>query len=126
MDHRYSAHHFSAKLGTGYRKHLRMKPSEYFRRSIRVGSSAMSRREAELRHEIGLETIMWGTDYPHPEGTWPLTRDMMIDVFRGLPDADVAAMLGGNAAEFYGFDTEKLAPLVERIGPLPSEFHEEK
>jgi predicted TIM-barrel fold metal-dependent hydrolase len=117
MDQRYGEHHFSAKLGTGYRKHLRMKPSEYFRRNVRVGSSAMSRREAELRHEIGLGTIMWGTDYPHPEGTWPKTREMMLEVFRGLPDADIEAMLGGNAAAFYGFDTEKLAPLVDRIGP---------
>jgi predicted TIM-barrel fold metal-dependent hydrolase len=125
MDQRFSSHHFSAKLGSGYRKHMKLKPSEYFRRNVKVGSSAMSRREAELRHEIGLGTIMWGTDYPHPEGTWPQTRAMMRDVFRGLPDAEIAAMLGGNAAEFYGFDTEKLAPLVQRIGPLPSEFHQE-
>lgn len=122
MDQRYGDHHFTAKLGTGYRKHLTMKPSEYFRRNVRVGSSAMSRREAELRHEIGLQTIMWGTDYPHPEGTWPRTREMMIDVFRGLPDQDIEAMLGGNAAEFYGFDTEKLATLVDRIGPERSWF----
>jgi len=122
MDHRFSSHHFSAKLGTGYRKHMKLKPSEYFHRNVRVGSSAMSRREAELRHEIGLQTIMWGTDYPHPEGTWPITRQMMLEVFRGLPDADIEAMIGGNAAEFYGFDTGKLLPLAERIGPLRSEF----
>ncbi len=124
MDHRFSEHHFSAKLGTGYRQHLKMKPSEYFRRNIRVGSSAMSRREAELRHEIGLETIMWGTDYPHPEGTWPLTRKIMVETFHGLPEDEIAQMLGGNAAEFYGFDSEKLAPLVERIGPERSWFQE--
>jgi len=33
-------------------------------------------------------------------------------------------MLGGNAAEFYGFDVEKLAPLVERIGPERRWFQE--
>ena len=125
MDHRYGEHHFTAKLGTGYRKHLKMKPSEYFRRNIRVGSSAMSRREAELRHEIGLSTIMWGTDYPHPEGTWPRTREIMVDTFRGLPEAEIEMMLGSNAAEFYGFDTEKLAPLVERIGPSRAWFRQE-
>jgi len=124
MDHRYGEHHFTAKLGTGYRKHLKMKPSEYFRRNIRVGSSAMSRREAELRHEIGLETIMWGTDYPHPEGTWPITRKIMVDTFHGLPEDDIEAMLGGNAAEFYGFDREKLEPLVDRIGPERSLFRD--
>ena len=125
MDQRYGDHHFSAKLGTGYKAHLSMKPSAYFRRNIRVGSSAMSRREAEMRHEIGLETIMWGTDYPHPEGTWPQTQKMMVEVLAGLPEQEIAAMLGGNAAAFYAFDTEALAPLVERIGPPKSLFRAE-
>ena len=42
--------------------------------------------------------------------------------FGGFPQDEVAAMLGGNAAEFYGFDTEKLAPLVDRIGPPKAWF----
>ncbi len=126
MDQRYGDHHFSAKLGTGYKQHLSMKPSEYFRRNIKVGSSAMSRREAELRHEIGLETIMWGSDYPHPEGTWPTTQKMMVEVLGGLPDEDIAAILGGNAADFYGFDVEALQPLVDRIGPEKSRFQLEQ
>lgn len=123
MDFMYTEHHGTAKLGTHYKSHLRLKPSEYFRRNIRVGSSAMSRREAELRHEIGLSTIMWGSDYPHPEGSWPKTREVMIEIFRGLPEDEIAAMLGGNAAAFYQFDTEELAPIVERIGPEPTLFH---
>jgi predicted TIM-barrel fold metal-dependent hydrolase len=122
MDQRYGEHHFTAKLGSDYKKNLRMSPSEYFRRNIKIGSSAMSRREAEMRYEIGVETIMWGTDYTHPEGTWPSTRGMMIEVFQGVPEDEIGAMLGGNAAEFYDFDTEKLAPLVERIGPERSLF----
>ena len=122
MDHRYTEHHGTAKLGQGYKAHLTMKPSDYFRRNVRVGSSVMSRREAELRHEIGLDTIMWGTDYPHPEGSWPVTKDMMHETFDGLPRDDIAKILGGNAAEFYGFDTEKLAPIVERIGPPADAF----
>ena len=47
---------------------------------------------------------------------------MMVEVFRGVPDEEIAAMLGGNAAEFYGFDTAALAPLVDRIGPQRSLF----
>ena len=94
-----------------------MSPSEYFARNVALGASCMPRREAELRHEIGVGQIMWGSDYPHPEGSWPYTRDQMLDTFRGLPDDDIAAMLGGTAAEFYGFDVEKLAPIAARIGP---------
>ena len=125
MDQRYGDHHFSAKLGTAYKKHLSMKPSEYFRRNIKVGSSAMSRREAELRHEIGLGTIMWGSDYPHPEGTWPETQKMMVEVLGGLPENEIEAILGGNAAAFYGFDIEALTPLADRIGPERALFRTE-
>ena len=124
MDQRYSDHHFSAKLGTGYKKHIPLKPSEYFRRNIRIGSSCMSRREAEMRHEIGIGTIMWGTDYPHPEGVWPITHKMMVETFHGLPEHEIAQMLGGNAAEFYGLDTEKLNALAARIGPEKSLFRD--
>ncbi len=66
---------------------------------------------------------MWGSDYPHPEGTWPRTRESMVEIFGGLPEGDVAAMLGANAARVYGFDTEKLAPLAARIGPEKRLFH---
>jgi predicted TIM-barrel fold metal-dependent hydrolase len=82
----------------------------------------MPRREAELRYETGVANIMWGSDYPHPEGSWPVTREQMIETFRGLPEPEVAAMLGGNAARVYDFDVEKLAPLVARIGPEKSAF----
>jgi hypothetical protein len=82
----------------------------------------MPRREAELRHQTGLGCLMWGSDYPHPEGTWPYTREQMVETFAGLPEAEIAAMLGGNAAAFYGFDAARLAPLVARIGPPKSSF----
>ncbi len=121
MDFRYSESHYSAKLGD-YRSHLKMKPSDYFRRNVFLGASCMPRREVDMRHRIGLESIMWGTDFPHPEGTWPSTREQMLDAFRGVPEAELAAMLGGNAARLYGFDTAKLAPLVARIGPEKALF----
>ena len=117
MDHRFGDHHFSAKLGTGYKSHLSMKPSEYFRRNVRIGSSCMSRVEAERRHEIGLGNIMWGTDYPHPEGTWPVTQKMMVETFHGLPEDEIARMLGENAVDWYGLDRPALEAIAERIGP---------
>ena len=121
LDFRYEETHFAAKLGD-YRSHLSLKPSEYFARNVFLGASCMPRREAEMRDQIGLRNIMWGSDYPHPEGTWPETRQQMAETFRGLPDADLEAMLGGNAARVYGFDTEKLAPLAARIGPPRDAF----
>jgi predicted TIM-barrel fold metal-dependent hydrolase len=119
MDQRFSETPYNAKLGD-FTSHLRLKPSEYFRRNVFLGASCMPRREVEMRHEIGLGNIMWGTDYPHPEGSWPETSKQMFESFHGVPEDELAAMLGGNAAEVYGFDTGKLAPLVARIGPEKS------
>ncbi len=120
LDQRYSSHAGNAKLGD-YKSHLTMKPSEYFARNVRIGAS-VSRREAELRHEIGVRCLMWGSDFPHPEGSWPHTAERLGDSFHGLPEDELVRMLGGNAADFYGFDSEKLAPLVARIGPKKSEL----
>ncbi len=120
LDQRYSVHAGNAKLGD-YRSHLSMKPSEYFARNVRIGAS-IPRREVELRHEIGVGNLMWGSDFPHPEGSWPHTAERLRASFAGVPEAEVGRILGGNAAEFYGFDAEKLAPLVARIGPKKSEL----
>jgi predicted TIM-barrel fold metal-dependent hydrolase len=121
LDFRYVDTPYSAKLGD-YTSHLSMKPSEYFARNVMVGASCMPRREAELRHEIGLANIAWGSDYPHPEGSWPETRSQLRDTFVDLPEDEIQQMLGSNLSSFYGFDEEKLAVVAGRIGPLRSEF----
>ena len=120
LDHRYGSHAGNAKLGD-YRSHMSMKPSEYFARQVRVGSN-LHGREVQIRHEIGLGTMMWGSDYPHPEGSWPETASRLAENFAGVPAEEIAQMIGGNAADFYGFDREKLAPLVAEIGPDPESF----
>ncbi len=52
LDQRASDHPGNAKLGD-YKSHLKLKPSEYFARNIRIGAS-IPRREVELRHQIGV------------------------------------------------------------------------
>jgi len=121
MDQRYSETHYAAKLGD-YRSHLKMKPSEYFHRQVFLGASCMPRREAELRAEIGVRNIMWGSDYPHPEGTWPCTHQQMLETFRGIPDGDLRAMLGLNASRVYGLDVPILERTAARIGPNIADF----
>jgi hypothetical protein len=65
---------------------------------------------------------MWGNDFPHPEGTWPYTRDFLKDRFWDVSQAETERILGLNAAEFYGFDLEALVPVAQRIGPTPEEL----
>jgi len=115
LDFRYEDTPYSSKLGD-YTSHLKMKPSEYFDRQVFLGASCMPRREAERRYEIGVENIAWGSDYPHPEGTWPHTREQIFETFRDLPEDEIRLMVGGNLAKLFDFDVEKLAPVVERVG----------
>ncbi len=65
---------------------------------------------------------MWGTDYPHPEGTWPNTVARLRSDFGDVPVDDARAMLGLTAARCYGFDLDALAPIAQRIGPTPEDF----
>ena len=113
----------SQKLGD-FRGHLAESPVDTFRKNIMIGASCISRREAELRHEIGVRNMMWGSDYPHPEGSWPVTRQHQLEALHGIPEEDLVDMLGMNAVRFYGLDEEKLAPLAARIGPEKSIFEE--
>jgi len=101
---------------------LSMLPSEYFDRNCKIGSSNTRRRELARRYEIGVGNIMWGNDFPHPEGTWPYTREFLRDRFWDIPVDETAQILGLNQAEFYGFDLAALAPIADRIGPTPDDL----
>ncbi|MCH2173454.1 amidohydrolase [Myxococcota bacterium] len=116
MDHRFETNHITAKLGD-YSGGLRMKPSEYFDRNVSVGSSFAPRSDVEARHQIGIGNIMWGHDYPHPEGLWPKTSDFLRNSFHDVPDDERRRMLGGNAIDVYRFDEPKLRALADQIGP---------
>ena len=43
------------------------RPSEYWRTNCLAGASFVHKAEVEMRHELGVETILFGRDYPHPE-----------------------------------------------------------
>jgi predicted TIM-barrel fold metal-dependent hydrolase len=100
-----------------FTKDLSLRPSEYFARQCYLGASFLPAHEGRDRHEIGVDKLMWGSDYPHLEGTWPNTMDSLRDTFGDYPEEETRAILGTNAAEVYGFDLGVLAPIAEKIGP---------
>ena len=77
----------------------------------------MSKEEIRRRHVLGLDAVMWGTDYPHPEGSWPNTAAKLKADFCDVPVEETKQLLGGTAAKVYGFDLEALQPVADRIGP---------
>jgi predicted TIM-barrel fold metal-dependent hydrolase len=105
-----------------FTKDLSLRPSEYFRRQCFIGASFMPVNEGKDRHRIGLDKLMWGTDYPHLEGTWPNTMASLRETFADYPEDEIHALLGTNAARVYGFDLDVLGPIRDRIGPLLSDI----
>ena len=92
------------------------KPSEYWRENFLVGASFIHKAEVAMRHEIGLETISFGRDYPHPESTWPHTKPWLRDAFAGVPERDIRLILGENAIRFIDLDADHLGEIAGRIG----------
>ncbi|MER7760057.1 amidohydrolase family protein [Streptomyces sp. NPDC097619] len=110
------------KFGAGLAESMGKGPSEVWRDNCFVGASFMRPHEVPLRDRIGLDKIMWGSDFPHDEGTAPFSREGLRIAYAGLPREEVAAMVGGNAARVYGFDLGFLAPLAAEHGPTPAEI----
>ncbi|MEY9844331.1 amidohydrolase family protein [Streptacidiphilus sp. MAP5-3] len=120
MDRLYLGAHGGKKLSPF--SELTMAPSAYVDRNCFIAATNTKRRELAHRYEIGVDNICWGSDFPHPEGTWPNTRQWMRTTFHDIPIAETRRMLGGSCAEIFGFDTAKLAPIARRIGPAPAEL----
>jgi len=100
-----------------FTKGLTLTPREYFARQCHLGASFLGPEEGADRHEVGLDKYMWGTDYPHLEGTWPNTMDKLRETFSEYPEDEIRAMLGETAADVYGFDRSVIDPIAERVGP---------
>ena len=108
---------FDTHGGAPVRSYLEMRPRDYFEKHIYMGGSLMKRYEAEMRHEIGIDKLMWGADYPHLEGAAPVHRETLRYIFGGLPEEDVRRMLGTNAVGLWGFDADQLQAVADRVGP---------
>jgi hypothetical protein len=93
------------------------KPSEYWPTNFLAGASFIHKSEVEHRHELGVETILFGRDFPHPEGTWPHTQEFLRVAFADVPEDELRLMLGENGIRFLELDRARLAEIAKRIGP---------
>lgn len=100
---------------------LSLKPSEYWARQCHVGASFIRPMEMGVRHQVGVDRIMWGSDYPHKEASSPYSREAIALAFAGVPRHEAEQMLSLNAARLYGFDLDLLRPIADRIGPRVDE-----
>lgn len=123
MDEKWVGGHNTRKFGSLFRDATERRPSEYLGTNVFLGASTPTSEEIAARARVGVSSLLWGNDFPHPEGTWPHTRQSIHDVFHDVPPDETAEILGATAAEVYRFDVDKLADTVERIGPTYREVH---
>ena len=58
------------------------------------------------RELLGVENLMWGSDYPHTEGVWPFSRKQVADNFSAIPEDDTRKIVHDNCVRLYGFPAE--------------------
>ncbi len=80
-----------------------LRPSEYVKRQFHVSFSDDPVAIA-ARHITGVSTIVWGADYPHAEGTFRGSRELIEKHFADVPADERAAILGGTMGRLLGFE----------------------
>ena len=80
MDYTYRERHGEAI----YRLKNGMLPSDFFRRNV-VLSFQEDAIGIRLRDVIGTGNMMWGSDYPHSESTFPQSRKILAEILAGVP-----------------------------------------
>jgi predicted TIM-barrel fold metal-dependent hydrolase len=99
--------------------------TEYFRQNCYVGVSQPRPSDiAAALGPVGLDRVMWGSDYPHEEGTYPFTREHLRQVASQLDPSQIQQFVAENAASVYGFDLDALRPDADRFGPTVAEIAE--
>jgi predicted TIM-barrel fold metal-dependent hydrolase len=86
----------------GWKSQSGMLPSDYWRRNMFV-EFMEDDLGVELRQHIGVDNMLWGSDFPHAESTWPRSRDFLGRIFAGVPEGDRRKITSDNAAALFGF-----------------------
>jgi predicted TIM-barrel fold metal-dependent hydrolase len=104
-DERYDRHiHWATRL-LGFQPLPNGHPSDYVRRHILWGFQR-DPAGVELRHWIGVENLVWGSDFPHQESEYPHSMSVIEENFRGVPDDECHAMVCDNIATFLHLEAE--------------------
>ncbi|MGH7963379.1 MAG: amidohydrolase family protein, partial [Candidatus Binatia bacterium] len=82
---------------------LEERPSAYFHRQF-WATFEDDRPGLLTREMLNVDHLMWGSDYPHTEGTWPRSKEQIARDFAGVPEGEVRKMVVENAAQLYGIE----------------------
>ena len=80
-----------------------------------------------LRDVIGVDRLMWGSDYPHSESTFPRSREVLSEILEGVPMEEQASIVGGGGGRTLrvrarqGSRAHRLTPAGRDPGGLPQD-----
>jgi predicted TIM-barrel fold metal-dependent hydrolase len=107
--------HFLQRLDHSYEKYRYLEkdylakdpitnpPSYYFRRQV-AATFQDDRVGVVMREFIGVKSLMWGSDFPHSDSTWPNSLAVIERDFEGVPEQERRMMTSSNVAALYGFE----------------------
>jgi uncharacterized protein len=75
-------------------------PSQLFKRQCHL-VGWFDKTGLKTRHHIGLENMLWSTNFPQATSTWPESRQTIARCFEGVPESERRQVLVGNAARVY-------------------------
>lgn len=103
--------HLLARLDRGHDRYATLEPSpgkklpsENFRCNV-AACFIQDRVGIVAREFIGVDNLMWSSDYPHTDSTWPESRKSIEADLKGVSAEDFRKMTYDNAAKLYGFKT---------------------
>ena len=89
---------------------LSMLPSEYWFRQC-FTTFQLDRYAVRNRDLVGVQTMMWSSDYPHSGADWPNSRTGIDAQIAGVPESDARKIVGENALRLYGLTLDDVAPV---------------
>ena len=82
---------------------LSLKPSEYFRRQVYIGF--IDEPEAvPMRHQIGVDNLLWASDYPHFASTWPKSQAFVAKATAGVDPAEKRKLVRDNSLRVFNLN----------------------
>lgn len=88
---------FRTRINRGHK----LRPKEYFKRHFWVSFWFEDYAPRHMLEEIGIDKVMFETDYPHPTSLYPGVQDKLVDVLGGYDHATRKRVLQDNAAQLY-------------------------
>lgn len=114
-DYWYERHRHWAQRYLGF-KPLKRKPSEYIKDHFLFSVQGPELVAIELREHIGVDNIMFATDFPHIECEWPNTKPTLERLTASLSPEEKHKIVAGNVVDFFDMDPEILNRIASPAG----------